>query len=85
MGWASYFESDLEKIQDRAFMAATMPFPANCRKPAVQPRPTIPIVLLTPAAPTARAGIDRARAMRDIHLLCMLELRPKSRYPHANA
>src|SRR5689334_4791023 len=91
MGWASCLESDREKADDRAFMAAT------CRS-AVWP--TAPIIvsdapgtsvrLIMPLAPlavptfselqgNAISVAQRRQQARDVHVLCFAELKPNRR------
>jgi hypothetical protein len=81
MGWASYFESDLEKAHDRAFMAQSFQNPANRPITAAKsPSAAAPITIAStlPSAPSV-SRVERCRQMRDVHVLCLAELRPKAR------
>ena len=81
MGWASYFESDLEKAHDRAFMAQSFQNPDKRPITTDKSRPAAaPIVIMSapPPAPSV-SRVERCRQIRDVHVLCLAELRPEAR------
>ena len=78
MGWASYFENDLEKAHDRAFMALSFIYSAD--RPVDSRPPPQPTNIESQPAPAPVVAIaERWRQMRDVHVLCLAELRPKAR------
>jgi hypothetical protein len=82
MGYASCLENNIERADDRAFMAQSFRFQA-VPAPMKPPRITLDLAAPKLASPTPisqpRVSVgDRWRDMRDIHVLCLSELRPKS-------
>jgi hypothetical protein len=80
MGWASYFEDNIEKVLERAFMSRS--FCATRDHPAVitKSMPIVrPIVTLSVVSPPALSAAENRRQIRDTHVLCFEELRPRMR------
>lgn len=80
MGYASCLENDIEKTMDRAFMAQRFqeaPRPATLIK-ATMPKPR-PIIIVAPLPPAPVIPVEeRRRREREIHVLCLSELKPKA-------
>ena len=76
MGWPSCFENDIERAHDRRFMMGLVEDRFR-HVPAVTP-----LLLPRPIAkPPLRSATEQARiiqANRNIHILCLSELRPKA-------
>ena len=77
MGYASCLENNIEKADDCAFMARMFRFPAALVAVS-HPRMTPQFARPKPASAPASID-DRWREMREIHVLCLSELRPKWR------
>jgi hypothetical protein len=86
MGWPSCYENDLERAHDQAFMMRGMEDgfrvkPSVARVNAAAPPQAAPPIVIHPAA--FRTSAQRARDLRDVHILCLAELRPQYRnWPH---
>jgi hypothetical protein len=88
MGWASYFEDNSERALDYALAAQAVEDRVGRTAAMLPVRPapsTPPIVLRAPPKPTpVISAAERCRDIRDIHVLCLAELRPKAtRWHHA--
>jgi hypothetical protein len=75
MGFPSCLENDLERAYDRLFMAGLV-FPRSCA-PVAAPEPIAvsPTMKVKPFDTAAHAR--HVQSLRDIHLLCLSELRPR--------
>jgi hypothetical protein len=82
MGWASYFEHSAEMALDYGLAAQTLedrfrqptpilPVQPALRAPPITPRPPLKPTLVI-------SVVDRCRDIRDIHVLCLAELRPNA-------
>jgi hypothetical protein len=84
MSWVSCAEDNEERAMDSAMAYQLMLDRFQPPKPLPQP-PSRPIVFkvspqIDPAAEAARVS-NRAREMRDMHVLCLSEMRPKAQRP----
>jgi hypothetical protein len=84
MGWASYLEDNVEKADDRAFMAQTFLYECPSRTSQVAVKSSAlsePQMTVVPsAAPSPAISVaERCRKIRDVHVLSLAELRPKAR------
>ena len=76
MGWVSYSEDIRERALDYAFLHLTNVLAVP------EPRPRAPEIVLNPAPSISRAvecacAERRMQEIRDTHILCMAELRPR--------
>lgn len=81
MGWASYYENIIEKAVDYALLAC--PAAAGCCQSApIEAAPCVASPLIFVPAPLKAPKIvsvaERYRNLRDLHVLCLSELRPKA-------
>jgi hypothetical protein len=82
MGWASYYEKNLEIADDRAFMAARRD---SRVPPRIDPAPIklAPIIIpksatVSVSAPNSAQIAERSRRLLDVHILCLAEMRPRN-------
>lgn len=80
MGWASYYENIVEKAVDLALFAR--PTALRFTNSAIEAAPPVvssQIRVRTPfKGPNTVSIAERCRDMRDLHILCLSELRPKA-------
>ena len=84
MGWPSCFENNLERAQDRALVVLVLedrfrvypPVALVSVEAAPKPLPEI-LVPVCPAAKSARIA-QRTCELREIHMLCRAEMRPRA-------
>lgn len=83
MGYASYFEDINDKRAEKVLTIQSLQcrFAQPAPRVTVQPLPLRPpiIVRSPPKVAPAVSVADRCREIRDIHVLCLAELRPKAR------
>jgi hypothetical protein len=81
MGWPSCFENDTEHAYDRRFMAGLVEDRfclASPLPPKLRPEPALRVIAINGEA--AQAGT--LQTGRELHILCLIELRPKARLCH---
>ena len=83
MGFASYYEANVEIAADRAFMAraAEERFRFKPAAPVAQAAAPVvkpPLLVLTNPQPDVKRVAERSREIRELHLLCLSEMRPRA-------